>query len=170
MPSSQEVRFHPDEFIVSKTDLKGRITYTNRTFLEVSGFVEADLLGKPHSVIRHEDMPRAVFKALWDHIQDGREIFAYVKNRCHDPERYYWVLAHVTPSRNGRGEIVGYHSVRRVPDRGILEGTIIPLYRELRAIEETAGDRREGLVRSYERLTEHLQPHGGRYDAWVFSL
>lgn len=170
MASTNEVFFDPDDFIVSKTDPTGKLTYVNRTFLEVSGFDEAELLGKPHSIIRHADMPRAVFEVLWSHILDGREVFAYVKNRCRDPDRYYWVFAHVTPSRNTDGEIVGFHSARRVPDRRILEGTIIPLYRELRRLEDDAPDRRTGLARSRERLQQLLDEAEVEWDAFVFHL
>lgn len=113
--TGQHVRFSPDDIIVSKTDLKGVITYANHTFCEVSGFKESDIIGQPHSIIRHENMPRCVFKLLWDYIASGREIFAYVVNRTID-NNYYWVLAHVTPSFDKAGHVVGYHSNRRSPD------------------------------------------------------
>lgn len=86
--TGKEVFFKPEEIIVSKTDLKGRITYANRVFLDISGFTEAELLGKPHSILRHPEMPRCVFKLLWDTIQNGSEIFAYVINRCKNGDHY----------------------------------------------------------------------------------
>ena len=92
----------------------------------IAGYTEQEVLGKPHSLIRHPHMPRCVFKLLWDTIAGGDEIFAYVVNRCKNGD-HYWVLAHVTPSRNTNGDIIGYHSNRRVPDRKIVEGTITPL-------------------------------------------
>src|SRR4051812_38773309 len=79
-PTMTERFFDKNDIIVSKTDLKGSLTYVNRVFMAISDFDEADLLGQPHSVIRHPDMPRATFKLLWDHLEDGREVFAYVKN------------------------------------------------------------------------------------------
>ena len=79
-PAGEEVRFGLEDIIVSKTDAKGRITYVNRVFLDVSGYTRNELLGQPHSIIRHPDMPAGVFKLLWDTIQGGHEIFAYVKN------------------------------------------------------------------------------------------
>ena len=167
--AAQEVVFDPDEIIVSKTDTKGRITYVNRTFMEVSGFQEEELLGQPHSIIRHGDMPRAVFKLLWERIEEGREIFAYVKNRCKDGG-HYWVLAHVTASRDADGEILGFYSVRRTPDRRILKDVILPLYGELRAIEENAADRRAGLEESSRRLNTLIQDTGLEYHAWLFGL
>ena len=124
--------FDVDDIIVSKTDLKGRITYANDVFLEIAGYTEQEVLGQPHSMIRHPDMPRCIFKLLWDTIQGGQEIFAYVINRCKNGD-HYWVYAHVTPSKGVGGEIVGYHSNRRVPERSIVEKTIIPLYQELKS-------------------------------------
>ncbi len=78
-PTSVERVMREDDFIVSMTDPKGRITYGNRTFIEFSGYSEAELLGSQHNIIRHPDMPRAVFKLLWDKIQSREECFAYVK-------------------------------------------------------------------------------------------
>jgi len=111
--------FEENEIIVSKTDLKGRLTYCNDVFLRIAGYEEKECLGKPHNMIRHPDMPRAVFDLLWETLHDGREIFAYVVNRCKNGD-HYWVLAHVTPSIDGSGNINGYHSNRRVPDRKVL--------------------------------------------------
>lgn len=125
--TGKEVFFGDNEIIVSKTDLKGYLTYANDVFLDIAGYTEAEVLGKPHSLIRHPRMPRCIFKLLWETISGGGELFAYVMNRCKNGD-HYWVLAHVTPSRNEAGEIIGYHSSRRVPNRKILEGTIVPLY------------------------------------------
>src|SRR5581483_7053205 len=127
-PTTTEVFFR--DLIVSKTDLKGRITYANREFCKVCGYSEAQLIGQPHSIIRHPDMPRAVFKFLWDTILGGQEIFAYVKNMTRSGD-FYWVFAHVTPSYDAERQIVGFHSNRRVPDRKIVETVIAPLYADL---------------------------------------
>lgn len=129
-PTSTEVSFHEPDLIVSKTDLKGRLTYVNEVFCKIAGYTEAELLGQPHSIIRHPDMPRAVFKLLWDTVLAGREIFAYVKNMAKNGD-YYWVLAHVTPSYDEQHQIIGFHSNRRVPDRAIVANTIVPLYAEV---------------------------------------
>ena len=81
VPSGIEQTFGVDEVIVSKTDTKGRITYTNRIFLRISGYHEPEVLGQPHSLIRHSDISRGVFRLLWQSISAGREVFAYVINR-----------------------------------------------------------------------------------------
>jgi PAS domain S-box-containing protein len=125
-----EAQFDAMDIIVSKTDIKGRITYCNRTFIDISGYPESELMGAPHSVLRHPAMPRGVFRLLWDTIMSGNEIFAYVINRTRLGD-HYWVLAHVTPTYDSLGGISGYHSSRRVPDRQAVE-KIKPLYDSLR--------------------------------------
>ncbi len=164
-----ERRFKDDEIIVSKTDLQGRITYVNRVFMSISGYPENELLGQPHSLIRHPDMPRSIFKLFWERLRQGREVFAYVVNRCKDGD-HYWVLAHATPSFEASGEVVGYHSNRRVADERILRDSIVPLYRTLLDEERRHADRKEGMMRAYETFTRVLQEKGLDYDRWVFSL
>ena len=120
-------RFFDDrDIIVSKTNLQGHITYANRVFLDIAGYREDEVLNQPHKILRHPDMPRCIFKLMWETIESGREVFAYVINRCKDGD-HYWVYAHVTPSFDMSGKIIGYHSNRRVPQREILDQAIIPL-------------------------------------------
>lgn len=167
-PTQVEVRFDASDLIVSKTDLKGRITYANRTFCEISGYAEAEVIGQPHAMIRHPDMPRAVFKLLWEAILEGREIFAYVKNMTKRGD-HYWVLAHVTPSRDGNRNVCGFHSNRRLPDRNAI-AAITPLYRELAALEAAHRNAKEGLAASSARLRQLIADKGQTYDEFVFSL
>lgn len=161
--------FDENELIVSKTDLKGTITYCNDVFLRIAGYSEAECLGQPHSMIRHPQMPRAIFALLWETIQRGDEIFAYVMNRCKNGD-HYWVLAHVTPSRDISGSIIGYHSSRRVPDRQILESKVIPLYQELLGIEKSSRNRKEGMNASLETLKNKLDELGMEYDQFIATL
>ena len=167
-PTHREVLFDPDDLIVSKTDLKGRITYANRVFCTVCGYSEAELLGQPHSIIRHPDMPRAVFKLLWDTIQNGQEVFAYVKNMARSGD-FYWVFAHVTPSYNASGEVVGYHSNRRVPDRRVL-AAIEPLYAELLREEQSHRNGKDALAAGYRRLLDFVTTKNMSYDELIFAL
>ncbi len=161
--------FEDDEIIVSKTDLKGRISYANNVFLRLAGMSEKETLGQPHSCIRNPTMPRCIFKLLWDTIQDGREIFAYVVNRSKNGD-HYWVLAHVTPSRDGSGNVIGYHSNRRVADRRILDDTIIPLYKTLLEEERKHTNSKDGLEASYNMINDLLKGSGVAYDEFIFSL
>jgi len=161
--------FEDNEIIVSKTDVKGKITYCNNVFLNIAGYVEQECLGKPHSMIRHPDMPRVIFKLLWDSLQDKNEIFAYVKNRCKNGD-YYWVYAHVTPSYDHSGKVVGYHSNRRVPDTRVIQEVIIPLYAALKAAEDQAATRKLGLVASQKMIADMLSERSLKYDEWVLTL
>jgi methyl-accepting chemotaxis protein len=106
-----EVQLDDQTLIVSKTDLKGQITYVNRDFIDVSGFSEKELLGQPHNIVRHPDMPSEAFGDLWEDLKDGRPWTGVVKNRCKNGD-YYWVVADVTPIREA-GQVAGYMSVRR---------------------------------------------------------
>lgn len=161
--------FDDDEIIVSKTDEKGRLTYANKVFCDIADYTEAEVIGQPHSLIRHPHMPRCVFKLLWDRIQEGREIFAYVMNRTKHGD-HYWVLAHVTPSVSEAGELLGYHSNRRVPNRSALESVIQPLYAELLAEEDRYPDRKKGMLSAYDMLMDELKKRGTGYDEFIASL
>lgn len=167
-PTNREVTFGEDEIIVSKTDLKGRITYANDIFLKVAGFSEAEVLGQPHSLVRHPDMPRCVFKFLWDTIAAKSEIFAYVKNMAKNGD-YYWVLAHVTPSMNDRDEIIGYHSNRRVPERTALE-KVEPIYAALLAEEQRHSNAKDGMNAGFKMLVDTVKSTGMSYEEFVFTL
>jgi hypothetical protein len=112
-------------------------------------------------------MPRVVFKLLWDTIQNGSEIFAYVKNMAKSGD-HYWVLAHVTPSYDRSGQICGYHSNRRSPDRSAL-ARIEPLYRELVAEEARHPDRKAGIAASEVKLRQFLAEKSLAYDRFIFS-
>lgn len=160
--------FAEDEIIVSKTDTAGRITYANDVFLRMAGFTEEELLGQPHSIIRHPDMPRCVFKLLWDTIENGDEIFAFVINRAKNGD-HYWVLAHVTPTFDTEGATVGYHSSRRVPNRDGVE-KISGIYAQLLAEEARHRDSKEGMQASFKMMVDLLDQHGIRYDQFVFAL
>jgi PAS domain S-box-containing protein len=167
-PTSHERLLSTDDIIVSKTDVKGRITYANDVFLDIAGYREAEVLGAPHSILRHPDMPRCVFKLLWETIQAGEEIFAYVKNIAKTGD-YYWVLAHVTATRDARGGIVGYHSMRRAPERHAL-ARVEPIYRDLLAQEARHANARSGMQAGYDKLTAMLAQTGTSYDVFVHTL
>lgn len=164
-----ERRFDTDQVIVTKTDLKGRITYANDIFQKVSNVTEKQSLGQPHSFIRHPDMPRCIFKLFWDTIQSGHEIFAYVINRATNGD-HYWVYAHVTPSFDDKGDIIGFHSNRRKPDERILNEEVIPLYAALRDEEKRHDNARQGLAASTDKLNGYLAGLGKEYDEFICTL
>ena len=113
--TNQEYLLRDGMNIVSRTDLKGRITYINDDFIEASGFTEAELIGEPHNLVRHPDMPEEAFADLWSTLKAGRPWTGLVKNRCKNGD-FYWVVANATPVREG-GTVVGYMSVRTRPTR-----------------------------------------------------
>ena len=167
-PTGVERTFLEDEIIVSKTDVKGIITYANRTFLNVAMYTEQEVLGQPHSIIRHPDMPRCVFKLLWDTLERGNEIFAYVKNMAKNGA-YYWVFAHVTPTFGPSRTVIGYHSNRRKPDRHQIQ-TAEELYRKLKQEEARHSDWKEGMVASTEMLLQTVAANKVEYDEFVLSI
>jgi PAS domain S-box-containing protein len=166
-PTSVEKVMREDDFIVSKTDLKGRITYGNRIFIEFSGYSEKELIGAQHNIIRHPDMPRAVFKLLWDTIQAGRECNAYVKNMAKDGS-FYWVFTNVTPDFDGNGNLTGYLSVRRKPKASGV-ATASGLYQAMLEAERKAGTR-DGIAVATKILTDLLAEKGLSYDELVLAI
>ena len=115
----EEVQVGDDEFIISRTDLKGIITYASDSFCKLSGYAKEELIGKPHSIVRHRDMPKIAFKELWDTVKSGGTWRGYVKNRTKNG-KYYWVEAEVSP-HIVEGRLVGYKSIRTKPDRATVE-------------------------------------------------
>jgi methyl-accepting chemotaxis protein len=128
-----EVQLDEHTLIVSKTDLKGQITYINKDFLDISGFTGAELIGQPHNLVRHPDMPVEAFDDMWRDLKEGRPWTGMVKNRCKNGD-YYWVLATATPIREN-GQVVGYMSVRRKPTRQQVDAaeSAYRLFREKKA-------------------------------------
>lgn len=167
-PTGIESPFGEDELIVSKTDLKGHLTYVNDVFLRVAHYGLDEVIGQPHSMIRHPDMPRCVFKLLWDSIQDKREIFAYVVNMAKNGD-HYWVFAHVTPSLDAQRNVIGYHSNRRKPDASQV-AKIRDIYSALVAEENRHDSRKDGMLRGYDMLTDMIKSKGMEYDQFIFSL
>ena len=110
---SKETVLDKNAFLVSETDLKGIIKFANEDFCKVAGYSLAELLGQPHNMVRHKDMPKKAFKSLWDTIQRGEIWTGYVKNATKDGG-YYWVFATVYPFESSDGS-KGYLSCRRKP-------------------------------------------------------
>ena len=162
-PNKNQKFLNDNDFIVSKTDARGKIIYGNKTFINISGYEESELLGAPHSILRHPDMPKIVFKLLWDRLQKKEEIFAYVKNMCKDGS-YYWVFANATATLNTNGTIRDFHSVRRKPSKKALD--VIPgIYVQLLEAERTGG-----MDASLNLLNFVLNEQGVTYDEFVLSL
>ena len=153
-PNNEEHPVTNVDIIVSKGDEKGDITYANPIFFKLAGYTQAELLEQPHSIIRHPDMPKIIFKYLWDTIQAGNDVKAFVKNLCKDGG-FYWVFAHVRVASNPDGSFRNYVSTRRgmsVDARTVIE----PLYKELLEAEKSGG-----MDASLPILESFLKEQGG---------
>jgi aerotaxis receptor len=144
-PAGYRHRIHPQDgqSIVSKTDTKGRITYVNPSFIEVSGFSEEELIGKAHNIVRHPDMPPEAFADLWQTLKAGLPWTGMIKNRCKNGD-FYWVVANVVPIKEN-GATVGYMSVRTRPAREQVKEAE-ELYRRFRKGEAKGLAIRRGAV------------------------
>jgi PAS domain S-box-containing protein len=153
-PIDEEIELDPKRYIVSETDDKGKITYCNDYFMEVSGYSKEELIGKPHSIVRHPDMPKVVFKLLWETISQGKNINAVVKNLAKDG-RYYWIFTEFESRRDAdTGEIIGYHAARKSISKHILV-IVEELYAKLLKIEKS-----EGVEFSELFLDKYLKSEG----------
>jgi len=147
------------DIIVSKGDEKGYITYANPIFFKLAGYTQAELLEQPHSIIRHPDMPKIVFKYLWDTIKLGKDVKAFVKNLSKDGG-FYWVFAHVRVATNPDGSFRNYVSTRKgmsTAARAIIE----PLYKTLYEAEKKGG-----MEASFTLLDSFLKDNGASLDTF----
>ena len=157
-PIDEEITLDPRRYIVSETDEKGKITFCNDYFIEVSGYTKEELMGKPHSIVRHPDMPKVVFKLLWETISQGKNINAVVKNLSKDG-RYYWIFTEFESRKDtDTGEIIGYHAARKSISKHVIE-IIAELYATLLEIEKN-----EGIEASQVYLISFLKEKGDDID------
>jgi len=167
-PTGREIMLDEQDFIVSKTDTKGRITYANRIFMSISGYREEELLGVQHNILRHPDMPRCIYKLLWDYIQAGKECFAYTKNLCKNGD-HYWVLANITPDLDENGNIIGFFSARRRPKQETIDA-VEEVYKRLLSEEQKAGTK-DAIAASTAILHQIISEKGyDSYETFVLGL
>jgi len=167
-PRNHEVELPEERLIVSKTDVKGRLLYANRPFMEISGFVESELLGKPHNLIRHPDMPRSIFQLLWNTLQKGDEFNGYVKNICKNGS-FYWVLANVSPDYDDQSKLRGYYSVRRKPSVFAIS-VISKIYQKMCKAESSASSPKVGMENARLILEEQVVESGMNYLQFINYL
>ena len=161
--TNNEKQLGDNDFIVSKTDTRGKIIYCNEIFAKMAGYPPADLIGANHNLIRHPDMPRVAFKLVWDLIKSKKEFFGFVKNLCADGG-YYWVFAYITADVDSSGNITSYTSVRRKPPQSAID-TIVPIYKLLNDAERTGG-----MDASMKVLDDFLTQHKTQYNEFVINL
>ncbi len=164
VPVDEEIMLDPKRYIVSKTDKRGVIEYGNDYFVEISGYSEAELIGKPHSIIRHPDMPKIVFKMMWDRILNDQNIMALVKNMAKDG-RYYWVVTEFETKKDPiNNQIIGFTAFRKAAPREAIS-KIEPLYKKLIEIEKVGG-----MEAAEKYLRGYLEEAGKSYDEFIDEL
>ncbi len=167
-PNNNELKMKETDFIVSKTDVKGHITYCNDAFMEFSGYYEEELLGQAHNIIRHPDMPRSIFRLMWQTLQQENEFFGLIKNMCKNGS-FYWTFANVTPSFSADNQLLGYFSVRRYPKPEAIE-IIQSLYQEMCKIEaDSTTSSQDAMDASITILNNAVQAKGG-YNEFICSF
>ncbi len=159
----EEIKFSKKKFIVSKTDLKGNIIFTNKNFTEVSGYSEAELVGAPHNILRHPDMPRAVFFVVWQALLAGQPISGIVKNLAKSG-KYYWVIADLEPKFDLKGEMVALTAFRRAAPQDVIDATE-ELYATMLSIEK-----QHGMEKSLAYLEAFLEEHNLSYNEFIEEL
>jgi len=152
-----------NDFIVSKTDTKGRIIYCNEIFTKMAGYPASDLIGANHNLIRHPDTPRLAFALAWELIQNKKEFFGFVKNLCYDGS-YYWVFAYITADLDSNGNIISYTSIRRKPPQSAID-ILTPIYKTLCDAERSGG-----IESSKKILNSLLDKYKVSYDEFVINL
>ncbi|OCK43393.1 hypothetical protein BA195_01430 [Tenacibaculum soleae] len=160
----EEIKWDKTQIISSKTDANGTILYMNDAFEAVSEYNKIELIGEPHNIIRHPDMPKVVFKVLWESLKQGENIHAIVKNLTRSG-RYYWVITDFTIDKDERGKITGYTGRRKALPNSVVE-KIEPLYKTLLDIETAKSEAASELYfKAY--LKEEI---GKSYDDFVVDL
>lgn len=162
LENGKEIKVKPEEMIVSSTDVKGNIIYANDVFCDVAGYTRDEVMGKPHNIIRHEDMPKVVFKILWDAVLDGKIVDAFVKNKKSNGD-YYWVKATVIPTvKNGKvTQITSY----RKPLNSFAKDYVIDLYAKLVEYEE-----HNSVDESLSFVLQYLEDRGLTYQQFIDRL
>ena len=163
-PTDKEIKLSPKRYIVSKTDAKGIIEYGNDYFVEISGYSETELLGQPHSIVRHPDMPKIAFKLMWDRIKQGKNFLAVVKNLSKSGD-YYWVVTEFEPKIDPiTNEIISHTAFRKAAPQKAIDA-MIPIYAKLLEIEQSGG-----MEASEKYLRGFLEENNTTYDDFVDEL
>ena len=155
-PIDREVNWDKTRTIMSRTDAADTIDYVNQVFCDVCGYSAEELLGAPHNIIRHPDMPRVIFKVLWDNIQKGINFHAVAKNLAKSGE-YYWVVTDFDIIKDPEGRIVSYLARRTSIPKGSIDKYIAPLYAKMLQVEQVGGMEASGAY-----LEKFLKDNGYR--------
>jgi PAS domain S-box-containing protein len=162
-PINKEIIISEEEVLISVTDPKGIITEVNEIFTKVAGYSEEELVGASHNIIRHPDMPKVMFKIVWDHIMDKENVMAVMKNLAKDG-KYYWVVTDFVTKVDADRNIINYTAYRR-PVSDKVKEAVVPLYKALCAIEDIAG-----MEASEKFLGDYFERLGMTYDELIEEI
>lgn len=163
IPIDEEIIIPKEEVLISVTDPKGIIIKANEVFAKVSGYSEEELVGSSHNVIRHPDMPKVMFKIIWEHIKDKENVMAVVKNLAKDG-RYYWIVTDFITRVDANRNVIDYTAYRK-PINNRVKKVVIPLYKVLCAIEEF-----DGMEASEIFLNDYFKKIGMSYDELIEEI
>lgn len=162
-PTYKEIKVGKYDMLVSKTDFNGVITYANKNFVKTSGYKLSELIGAPHNIIRHPDMPKAIFFMMFDRLQKGRNFLSVLKNMTSKGD-HYWVTTDFAIHKNREGGIVSFTAFRERPSRQVIN-EIEPLYKKMVEIENESG-----MEASLEYLYGFLDEKKMSYDEYIKDL
>lgn len=157
----------PDQLIISKSDPAGKITYCDQAFITLSGYSEDQLIGQPHNILRHPDMPAGLFYLMWQTLKEKREFNGFIKNRSKQGDSY-WALINITPMFSPDGQLSGYTSASRAPNPAAT--TLFGIYYEQMLDSEKNHHRKDAAQQSLNQLSDMLLAMGDNYEASVFKL
>ncbi len=159
-PIDEKMELDPERYFISSTDLQGIITSVNVYFSKISGYSEKELIGSPHNIVRHPDMPRIIFKIMWDRIQTGKNMCAVIKNLAKNG-KYYWVVTDFEILKDNSGESIGYRAFRRAAKDETIK-TVEPIYNRLLEAEKEGG-----ILASKDELDKILKEKNMSYDDFI---
>jgi len=162
-PTNREIKLSSQKMLVSKTDASGYISYANENFVEISGYSESELIGSPHNILRHPDMPKAIFYIMWQNIKSNKNIMAVVKNLAKNGN-HYWVTTDFEIRKNREGKITNYLAFRQSASKSIIKA-IEPLYSKMIEIEES-----QSMDESLKYLDSFLDEKDMSYNEFIKDL
>lgn len=162
-PTGKQIKLDPRKYIVSKTDSRGIITYGNEYFTKISGYKESELIGSPHNILRHPDMPKAIFHLMWKYLKNGRNIMAVVKNLSKNGD-HYWVVTDFNIKRDHEGNVRYYLAFRQAAPKQVISEIEI-LYKKLLEIEKV-----HNMDASIAYLEGYLEEKRMNYDQFIEEL
>jgi PAS domain S-box-containing protein len=157
---SKEIKLDPSKISMSKTDPKGIIEYANKDFMDACGFEEYELMGQAHNIVRHPDMPRMIFKFMWQRLHQGKGLYAVVKNKTKKGD-YYWVITQLTTKLDATGKIISHYAKRKAAPQEVIY-RFDKLYKKLKSIEDN-----QSIEVAEKYFTGLLEENNMSYDEFV---